>query len=155
MISPELLLRYPFFSGLSDGQLKAVAMLSHEEYCTAGDTLFETGATASKLYFLLQGSIELHYFVTSPHTPNVRKDFYVGHVNPGEPFGISGLIEPYRYTATAVAVSSGRILNLEAVALRALCQADAALAAALMHQVARAALSRLNETRIQLASMQP
>lgn len=154
MISPELLLRYPFFGALGDPQLKAIAMLSQEGFCTKGDTVFEMGDAADKFYFLLQGDIDLHYFVDDAYVQNHRKAFYVGHVNPGEPFGISGLIEPYRYTATAIAASSGSILILEAIAVRALCEADTRLSAALMHQVAKAALSRLNETRVQLAAVQ-
>jgi hypothetical protein len=53
-----------------------------------------------------------------------------------------------------MASAAGRVLTLEANALRALCQADKDLAAALMQRVAKAALSRLNETRVQLAATQ-
>jgi CRP-like cAMP-binding protein len=154
MISPELLLRYPFFGSLSDAQLKAIAMLSQERYCTEGDAIFQAGESADQFYFLLQGGIHLHFSVSTSQTPDAIKNYYVGHINPGEPFGISGLIEPYRYTASAIAASSGHFLIIETIALRALCEADAKLSAVLMHQVAKAAFSRLNETRVQLAATQ-
>lgn len=152
MISPEMLRRYPFFGGLSDAHLKAIAMLADEQSYQTGDTLFEIERAADGFYFLVEGSVDLHYIVTDRDHPDLRKDFFVGQVNPGEPFGISALIEPYAYTATALASSPCRVLKIAADGLRKLCETDSDLEIVLTRRIARAAMSRLHETRIQLAA---
>lgn len=154
MISPELLRRYPFFSHLSADSLSAVAMLAEEVSCGDSVLMFESDQAAEKLFFLVEGGIDLHYVVRDKDNPMPRKDFFVGHVNPGEPFGISALIEPYRYTASAFTNGKSRILKIDGLGLRALCREDVALSSALMRNIAKVALLRLHETRIQLAAAQ-
>lgn len=152
MISPELLRRYPFFSNLTDTCLKAVAMLADEVSYSDGEVIFETDQPAETFYFLIEGGVDLHYVVVDRDSPELRKDFFVGHVNPGEPFGISALIEPYCYTATAFANSPCRILKIGGIGLRTMCGADASMASILMRNLAKVAMSRLHETRVQLAA---
>ncbi len=153
MISPEILRRYPFFSFLTDAQRKALAMIAEEAACEAGAVIFEEGDPASDLYLLLDGSVDLYFtpHVTSGHqSPG---EILIGEINPGEPFGISALIEPHILNATARAAKPGKILKINGPALRALCEVDCALGYALMRQVAKAALERLHFTRIQLAAV--
>lgn len=152
MISAELLRRYPFFARLEDAHLKSIAMLTQEVNCQSGETLFGANQPAEALYFLIEGEIDLHYIVDDAHDPTLHHDFLVGHVNPGEPAGISALIEPYRYTLAARANAPTRLLKIEAAGLRALCERDARLAAILMRNVAQAAMARLHDTRTQLAA---
>jgi CRP-like cAMP-binding protein len=152
MISPELLRRYAFFRHLDDNLLKSIAMLADEVSYSRGETLFDADQPATALYLLAEGSVDLHYIVTDRDNPQTRKDFYVGPVNPGEPFGISALIEPYHYTATAVADRPCHLIRIDAAGLRALCAANAEVAAVLMRHTAEAAMARLRETRVQLAA---
>ncbi len=152
MVSPELLRRYPFFGRLGEEQLKAIAMLSDEVALSEGKTVFEIDRPAEALYLLLEGGVELHYVIVDREDSKRTRDFYVGEVNPGEPFGISALIEPYRYTASVVTNRHSRVLKIDGHALRALCDSDTAMAAALMRNVAKDALSRLEETRTQLVA---
>jgi CRP/FNR family cyclic AMP-dependent transcriptional regulator len=152
MISPELVRRYPFFGGLDDAQLKAIAMLADEVDFPTGATLFENDQAAAALYLLLTGNVELSYVVTDRMDPGLRKEFYVSDINPGEIIGISALVEPHRYTSTARVVSPSCVLKMDAVALRALCDANSQMAANLMRQIARVAMERLHDTRIQLVA---
>jgi CRP-like cAMP-binding protein len=152
MVSPELLRRYPFFGFLDDAQLKAVAMLAEEVAVHQGETLLENDRPAAALFVLLEGSAELDYVVMDRDNPRLRKEFYISDINPGEVSGISALIEPYIYTATVRATSAGRVVRIDAAGLRALCEVDSRLAAALMRQLARAAMERLHDTRVQLVA---
>lgn len=152
MVSPELLRRFPFFSLLEPAHLKAVAMLADEIPCEQGMVLFEAGQQANTLYFLIEGDVDLHYVVADVHTPEVRQDFLVGHINPGELVGISALVEPYCYTAAARVSQPGRVLKIDAVGLRALCEVNPQIAGILMRHTAKAVMQRLHETRIQLAA---
>ena len=152
MVSPELLRRYPFFGFLDDSQLKAVAMIAEEVSCQKGETLFETEKPAEAMYLLVEGSVDLFYVVSDRDDPRLVKEFYISEINPGEMLGISALIEPYQYIATARTAAPGSFVKIEAAGLRALCEVDAKLAYGLMRQTAKAAMSRLHDTRIQLAA---
>jgi CRP-like cAMP-binding protein len=151
MISPEILRRYPFFGPLNDAQLKAIAMIAEEVTFEKGETLFNERKTAEALFLLMEGSIDLYYTIEEEH-PELRKEFPVGEINPGEPFGISALIEPYVLTSTARASAPTHVIMISASSLRALCEVDKDLAFVFMRQVAKAALERLNATRVQLAA---
>ena len=150
MISPELLRRYPFFGFLGDPQLKAVAMIAEEETHQAGDTIVESGKPAGSLYFLMDGSAAYFYIVTSEHDPYYRQEYYISDFNPGEIFGISALIEPYAFTATVRADKACTLIKINASALRALCEVDMNLSCSLLRAIAKAAMERLQDTRVQL-----
>lgn len=48
-----------------------------DELTVDDDTiLFEMGDKADALYFLLDGSVELHYVIMDEHEPDLRKDFW-------------------------------------------------------------------------------
>jgi CRP-like cAMP-binding protein len=152
MIPVELLQRFPFFSFMNDKEIKAMAMIAQEIRLQPGDIVFEANHPADALYFLIQGSLPYYILVTSEHMPDYHHEYFVGYINPEEIFGISALIEPYRYTTTMRAESPCRIIKINAVALHALCEVDNQLYIGLLKAVARAAMDRLDMTRIQLAA---
>ena len=151
MISPEFLRRYPFFGTLNDAELKAIAMITEETEVAQGLTLFSEGQTADTLYFLIDGNIDLYYVVEEQFHPETRKEFIVGEINPGEVFAISTLIEPHVYTSTAKVDKPGKVLKIQATALRELLKKDCTLGYKMMCQVAHAAIERLGAARVMLA----
>ncbi len=153
MISPELLRRYPFFSHLDEASLKAIAMLASEVSYVSEQRIFEADQPADGLFILLEGGVDLQYVVLNPNKPGERREFFVGEVNTGEAFGISGLIEPYCYTTAAVANAPTRAIRIEAEGLRTLCNSDVKVAAVIMRNVAKAAMGRLHDTRVNLAAI--
>jgi CRP-like cAMP-binding protein len=150
MISPELLRRFPFFGFMQDPQLKAVAMIADEQDCKPGDTIVEAGKPATTLFFLMEGSAAYYFVVTSEHDPYYKQEYYISDFNPGELFGISGLIEPYMFTSTVRAEKECKLIRIDASALRALCEVDTPLSCGLFRAVAKAAMERLQITRVQL-----
>lgn len=152
MISPELLRRYPFFGFLDDVQLKAVAMVGEEVDFEQGDVILDAGAPADVLYFLIDGSVELLYVVKDDFHPELNKELYVSDLNPGEVLGISALIEPYVYSGTIRAVGRCHAIQLDARALRGMCELDAKLAYGVMRQIAKSTMARLQDVRVQLAA---
>ncbi len=150
MISPELLRRYPFFGFMNDAQLKGVAMIATEEKYEKGATILEAGQPANDLFFLLEGSADYYYLVTTEHDPDYKEEYYISDFNPGDIFGISALIEPYIYTATVRAGKNCRVIRVDASGLRALCEVDHDLSCGLLRAVAKAAMERLQSTRVQL-----
>jgi CRP-like cAMP-binding protein len=152
MISTEVLRRYPFFSFLDADQLRELAMITTEVAVGKGEKLFQIEDEADALYFLTDGSFELHYIVIDEHEPELRKEFLVGNINPGEILSISAVIEPHKLTATAIADSNSKLLRVDAEELRELCDEDQGLAYGLMKQIAKSTMERLQTTRIQLAA---
>ena len=152
MISPELLRQYPFFRSLDDDQLRQVAMLAEEEIYEDGEVIFHEGEAATALYFLLEGYIDLYYTIAEMKHTTLDKGIPVGEINPGEPFWISALIEPYLLTATARTNGLSRVLKIDAVKLRSLLVKDRRMAYLLTHQAAKSAIERLHATRVQLAA---
>ncbi|HZY41325.1 MAG TPA: cyclic nucleotide-binding domain-containing protein [Anaerolineae bacterium] len=152
MISPELLRRFPFFGFLDDTQLKAVAMLAEEVEAEQGTSLFESEQTAVALYVMVDGSIDLNYKVIDRDDPRIIKEFFISELNPGDIFGLSAIVEPFVHTTTAKVLTPGKVIKIEATGLRALSELDVKLQAGLMKATAKAAMDRLNDTRVQLAA---
>lgn len=152
MISPELLRRYSFFSLLTDGQLKNLAMLSEEVRINDQEVVLEEGNPAKALYFLLEGCVDLYYTIDQNYHIDKRKQVPVGQINPGEPFGISTLIEPHIFTSTARSCGSSRFISLDIDGLKKLFEEDPQFEVLMMRRVAKAALERLDATRVQLAA---
>ena len=155
MVSPELLRRYPFFGTLDDGQLKQVAMVCEKSEFEKDATLYQECGSADQLFLLIEGSVDLFYrseeeFATKDSP--APKEYLVGEVNPGEVFGVSGLVEPYQYNTTARAARKCSVICLDAVALRALFSDDGHLAFKLMVHTTRTTLDRMAGLRAQLAA---
>jgi CRP/FNR family transcriptional regulator, cyclic AMP receptor protein len=155
MISPELLRRFPFFNFMNDSQLKAVAMIAEDVEYKIGNSIIEANTPASSLFFLIDGSAAYYYIVTTEHDPNYKHEYYISDFNPGEIFGISALIEPFIYTAAVRVEKTCRVIKVDASALRALCEVDVKLSCGLMYAIARAAMERLQHTRVQLIAAKP
>lgn len=155
MISPETLRRYPFFGQLSDAQLKAVAVAAEEVTWESGTVIFQIGDPAEALYLLKEGSIDLYDRSEDSNQPELTREFLVGEVNPGEPFGISALLEPYKLIASAVASKPSSGIRLDGEKLRQTSTRDLAMGNALLRQLAVAIRDRLTYARVQLAAARP
>jgi CRP-like cAMP-binding protein len=152
MVSAELLHRCQLFGHLAPEHLNAIAMLSEELSLEPGETIFESGQRAEHLFILVQGCIHLFYAVVDEINPELRKELFVSEVHPGDPFGISALLDPFVYQGVVRTICPSQVLKVEAAGLRALCEVDPKIAAVLMRGMAEAALSRLHDTRVQLAA---
>jgi len=150
MVSTELLRRYPFFANLSDKELRQLAMISDEKEISAGETLFESGDDAHYLYLLRSGGIDLHYVVSDERGMEKTQDFMVGVINPGEVFGISSAVAPYRYTASAVAPVPSKVIATEGSALREMCEEDIHMKALFQERIASTVFRRLHDSRVLL-----
>jgi CRP-like cAMP-binding protein len=150
MVSTELLRRYPFFANLNDNELRQLAMISDEKEISKGETLFASGDDADHLYLLQSGGIDLHYVVSDERGMEKTQDFMVGVINPGEVFGISSAVAPYKYTASAIANVSGRVVEMEGAGLREMCEADIHMKALFQERIASTVYRRLHDSRLLL-----
>jgi CRP-like cAMP-binding protein len=149
MVSPELLRRYPFFSPLTDEQLKAMAMIAEEKTYAKGAIIIKENTPANKLMLLLEGDVDLIY---SGGGEGAVVNALVGSIAPGEVLGVSSLIEPFRYICSARNTMPVKVVEIDGAAVRALMQVDKLLGYALMSNVAAAVLERLKYTQVELAA---
>jgi CRP-like cAMP-binding protein len=152
MISPEILRRYPFFSKLSDPDLKAIAMISEEETYKQGDVIYTSGKPNPSVLLLETGCIESFLVIEDPNQPASHNEYYLDDIDPGEVFGISAMVAGKLHTTTARASRAGKLVRIDAVKLERLCEADTALGYVLMKEMADTLLYRLQQDRIQLAA---
>jgi CRP-like cAMP-binding protein len=149
MVSPELLRRYPFFALLNDEQLKAIALIAEEKSYPKGTLLVKENTAATRLALLLEGDIDL---IFSGGGEGAIVNSLVGSIAPGEAYGVSSLIEPYKYTATARATMPVKVIEIDGTALRALVEVDRNMGYVMMRNVAIAVLERLRYTQVELAA---
>jgi CRP-like cAMP-binding protein len=145
MISPEVLRRYPYFVGVSEESLKAVAMLADARSVPAGTQLFSEGDTASMLNIIVRGKVEIQYTLGSGERRTV--DTLVD----GDILGWSALVEPHKYTAIGMAKTDLELVSIQAKKLRDLCDRDPTMGYRLTTQIAKLLAHRLEGARIQLA----
>jgi CRP-like cAMP-binding protein len=156
MISPEVLRRFPFFGGLSDAQLREIAMITEEEVFEKGSIILADKKPAKNLFLLLDGYIDLVYHSVDELNlhPVPTKELNAGEINPGEIFGISALIEPYIYNASARASTTAHVLVIDSLELRKLIDSDEKISNKILKQLANTLMERLIATRVQLAAAQ-
>ncbi len=152
MISLENLRRYPFFGDFSHTQLISIAWISSVESYPMAATLFQKGQAANTLYFLETGSVDLFYPLLVKESKNSPDGIALNEVNPGDPFGVSALIEPYIYTATARTSKASQIIQIEAAPLRAMFDADKRLAYLFTRLATKTEVELLDAARVQLAA---
>ena len=152
MINPDRLHRLSFFGFFDEDRRNAVAEVAEEEEVPQGITLFEEKQPANALYYLVEGYIDLYQRTFDTYYPSLSKDLLVGAVHPHEIFGLSAMVEPYTYRATARTAQPCNYVKFDGPRLRALIEEDCRLGYIFMRQVTFALRDRLNDTRVELAA---
>lgn len=149
MVSPELLRRYPFFVSLNDDQLKAIAMIAEEKTYPKDTILIKENTTATRLVLLLEGDVDL---IFSGGGEGAITNALVGSIAPGEVYGVSSLIEPFKFISSARATVPVKAIEIDGIALRALMELDQKLGYTMMRNIAAAVLERLKYAQVELAA---
>jgi CRP-like cAMP-binding protein len=111
--------------------------------------IFQGQEMADTLYFLLEGEVDLYTTVSATNPARL----FAGEINPGDPFGVSALLEPYVYRTSARALTVSRFLEMDAEELRALMEQDCVLGTKLLKQMMRATLERVEVMRLHVAAL--
>lgn len=135
MISSELLRPYPFFTSLTDEQLKAIAKIAVGKSFPKDSILFKENTAADELMLLLEGSVSLFYSSEGVNSS-------LCSIVPGAIFGVSTLIAPYKYTASARATMPVKVVSIDGATLRMMTEDDQMLSGVLMRNVAAAVIAR-------------
>ncbi|ACM20785.1 cyclic nucleotide-binding domain protein [Geotalea daltonii FRC-32] len=140
MISPGLLRPYRFFTSLTDEQINDIAAIGEEKSFSADSVLFRESTPADNLMLLLEGAVDLFY---SNGGAGAAANSTVCSIAPGAIFGVSSLIKPYQYTASARATKPVRVVDINGARLRAMSENNPTLGHVLISNVAAAVLARL------------
>ena len=147
MISPEVLRRYPYFAGVDEESLKAVAMIAEEKSVPAGTQMFSEGVPADTMNIIVRGEVSIQYVLGSGERRTVDT------LIEGDILGWSALVEPYKYTAVGTAAKDTLLVTIEAKGLRELCNKSPLLGYKLTTQISKLLAHRLESARVQLATV--
>jgi CRP-like cAMP-binding protein len=133
-----------FTRGLNAGQLEQVVQTATAVQWDAGRTIFREGDRDSLLYLVEEGRIAIEIAVPG------RGRVVILTVGPGEVFGWSSIFHNRPKTASARTIEPARVLALDAVRLRELCDTDPRLGYVLTRRILEIVAERLTATRLQL-----
>jgi len=137
----------PFLGGLTVGERRRLADLARPLTVEPGTVLLREGSETTELGIVRTGRVALR--LTVP----MRGIHTILTVEPGDVFGWSALVPPFRSTSTAVATEPTTGVVFPARALREALDRDEELAAALYPRILRSVARRLEATRLQLLDL--
>ena len=139
------------FSGLSDSELDTVSASAAEKQYEAGATIFATGDAADELYVIQEGRVAIQ--MTLPRAGGqAGRRITVDVVTRNEIVGWSAIVEPYRYTFTAVCMQKTVAITINAEKLRWLLRDNPRIGYEVMKGLAKVIAAGLNDTRQVLIS---
>jgi len=132
------------FQGLDTHQLENVAAFAVEIPMTEGQKIFTEGEEDGRIYILKEGAVEM---MTRVEELDLPVSMFRA---PGELFGVSALVPPYRYSLSARCAKPGALLSIERKRLETAARQDPDLGCKLSGNLAAYFLDRLKETRNEL-----
>jgi len=152
MIDPERLHRLAFFALLDKKDIEKISVIADEEETPQGFTLFEEKQPANAFYFLIEGYVDLYQRTFDTYYPSLSKDLLVGTVHPREILGLSAIVEPFTYKATARTAQPCHAIKFDGPGLRRLIEDDCRLGYIFLREIANALTERLMSARVELAA---
>ncbi len=145
MVQPDLLRRSIHLTDLSDSILSRLAEITEGHQVSSDTKLFADMDPADRLYLVLKGEVRLCCEMGSGEMR------VMDTVNDGELFAWSSLVEPFRYTSTAITNGPTELVTFDAPQLRRMCEADQELGYQILSRVVKLLSHRLESLRVQLA----
>jgi CRP/FNR family cyclic AMP-dependent transcriptional regulator len=136
-----------FASGLEPETATRLAELARAYHATPGEELFREGDSSDLFGVVIRGRIALRTLVPE------RGEITILTIEPGDVFGWSTIVPPYRSTSTATAIESVEAIVFEAAGIRSALRTDCQLAIALYPRIMLAVSRRLSATRHQLLDL--
>ena len=136
-----------FGSGLSRSNRESLAGMAREYEAPANTRLLREGDDTNELSVLIEGRVALTEHVAG------RGSVTLMTVEPGDVFGWSAIIAPFKATSTVVSLEPVRVIAFDGAVLRDRVRTDCALAAGIYPKVLEALARRLSATRHQLLDL--
>jgi CRP-like cAMP-binding protein len=136
-----------FASGLEPETATRLAELARAYRAEPGQELFREGDPSELFGVVIRGRIALRTLVPE------RGPITILTIEPGDVFGWSTVVPPYRSTSSAVAIEALEAIVFDAAGIRSALRTDCQLALALYPRLMLAVSRRLNATRLQLLDL--
>lgn len=136
-----------FGEALSAHARDRLATIAELHALDAGAVLVREGADTERMGILIDGLLALRVAVAGRGRATLMT------VEPGDVFGWSAVVPPYRSTSTVVALQASEVLVFDAERLRALLGEDDAVAASVYPRLLGCVSRRLVATRTQLLDL--
>jgi CRP/FNR family transcriptional regulator, cyclic AMP receptor protein len=136
-----------FGAGLSPESQARLAGMAREYQAPAEARLLREGEETRELSLLVHGRVALRELVPG------RGSVTLMTVEPGDIFGWTAIVPPFRATSTAITIEPVNVIAFDGAQLRAAVRTDVALAAGVYQQVLEAVARRLLATRHQMLDL--
>lgn len=142
MVSPELIRRYPFFSGLRMDQTVVLAKAAEEMSVCKDFVFFNESEALNHFYIVIEGEVGI--VMKLP-----KKEVTFSTLGPGDVFGWSALVPPTTATAGAKALAPCRVVAFDCQTLRRRFEDDCLFGYTVMQNVAQLIRKRLEDLRLE------
>ena len=142
----EALRSVELFEGASDALLSKVADIAEEKTFVLGEMIFGEGEKADWVYILLEGKVRISIDLTSK--PTYITVAMIQELNWA--FGWSGIVAPYRYTATATCEVETRVLAIPGIKFEEVLEEEPKCGCHVMKKLTELISSRLRNSRMTL-----
>jgi CRP-like cAMP-binding protein len=149
MVSPELIRRYPYFSGISIAQLNMLANIAEEVELEPGQYFHHEGDDINKVFIIIEGEVSL---VTS--LPQQNKEVVINTIGAEEVFGWTSLLPPFTAGAGAKSITNCKLIEFNAAELRAKFTEDYEFGYLMMMKIAQIIRKRLDSIVIETLAYQ-
>lgn len=140
----------PWVQDLNDDQIEALVRISKFQITESGEFLFHQGDKEDYLYILLEGRVAIEVDIPTGD----RVVFY--QAEPVDFIGWSSVTPVIRErTASARALIPSKLVAVDAIKLRELCDDDQQLGYVIMRRLANVIATRLLVTRMELIELLP
>jgi CRP-like cAMP-binding protein len=128
MISPELIRRYKFFSGLNSEQITSLSKTGDEHLFDEGHYFFHEEEELENFYLIVEGNISINLEIpeqdkNQPVSKQLlgelkTREITLSTLGPGDVFGISAFIPPHNSTSCAKSVTSCKVIVFDVSELK-------------------------------------
>lgn len=146
MVNTDLLKKVYLFEGFSESELQAIAGQIREKEMIAGDYVFDEGSTATAMYIVKQGTVE----ILKKGTDDEQK---VAAFSGGSHFGEMAFLDRSPRAASAMAKENLKLLELPYAGLEQLIQGNKELGLKFYRNAAQSLSRRVRQTTTDLSTL--
>lgn len=149
MVSPELIRRYPYFSGLSIEKINLLANMAEEIEIEKDRYFHHEGDDIDKVYIIVQGDVSL-----TTSLPQQDREVVINTLSTGDVFGWTSLLPPYTAGAGAKSVTDCHLISFRSTTLREIFEGDYQFGYTMMQKIAQVIRDRLDAVVIETLAYQ-
>jgi CRP/FNR family cyclic AMP-dependent transcriptional regulator len=119
MVTKERIASLDIFKGLSPEEIGEIAELCEEVIFRDGERVLSEGERAEYFFVLEKGSVDLRFEL--PYRES-SKEMTVSSINPGECFGWSAMVSPYKATLSCYSTENSKAIRIRGDEILGLCK---------------------------------